>query len=99
MCSVGRVNRFSKIGCRKGTSKEKKKLKMTLSFCSEQPEEQNGGRNARERSKLGSENKNVNFILHIHFEMTIRHPKILCHQMEKSAGMSGWGGIRKEEIL
>lgn len=62
---------------------------MTLSFCSEQPEEQNGGRNARERSKLGSENKDVNFILRIHFEMTIRHPKILCHQSEKSASMSG----------
>lgn len=69
---------------------------MTLSFCSEQPEEQNGGRNARQRSKLESENKNVNFILHIHFEMTIRHPKILCHQMEKSAGMSGGGSGRKK---
>ena len=72
---------------------------MTLSFCSEQPEEQNGGRNARERSKLESENKNVNFILHIHFEMTIRHPKILCHQMEKSAGMSGRGGSGRKKYF
>lgn len=62
---------------------------MTLKFCSEQPEEQNRGRNARERNKLGSENKDVNFILYIHLEMTIRHPKMLCHQLEKSGERSG----------
>lgn len=32
----------------------------------------------------GVKNKDVNFILYIHFEMTIRHPKMLCHQLEKS---------------
>lgn len=28
--------------------------------------------------------------------MTIRHPKILCHQLEKSAGMSGERSGRKK---